>query len=70
MSFQYLHDFSGLKIPNVRFVIFTPSDNPFSTRNTETCRDTIFAVGVPDVSFETSGGLVIPETDGVVVSSG
>jgi hypothetical protein len=51
-------------------MIFTPGNNPFSTRHTEARGNAVLIVDVADVGLETTRGLVVPETDGAVVGCG
>jgi len=51
-------------------MVFTSSDDPLSTRDTEARGDTVFAVDVSDVGLEAPRGLVVPETDCAVVRRG
>jgi hypothetical protein len=67
MTLQNLHDLTRLQIPNIRFVILTSRHDPFSAGNAKACRDAILGVDMADVRFQTSSGLIIPQTDSIVV---
>jgi len=48
-------------------VVLTSSDYPFSACDTETCRDTVLVVDMSYIRLETSTGVIVPQTDSVVM---
>lgn len=48
-------------------MILTSSDYPFSTCDTETCRDAVLVVDMSYVRLETSSGLIVPQTNSAVM---
>lgn len=66
MPFQFLYDFFCLQIPNIDVVILASTDNPFSTRHTVTCKNTILVVLMPPIGFETLSGMIIPQPQRIV----
>ena len=51
-------------------MIFAPTNNPLSTRNTKARSDAIFRVGMTNICFQAPSGVVIPQADGGVVGCG
>lgn len=63
MSFQYLHHFPTLQVPDIYFVVFTSADDVFAFSRDEAWRNTVRSVDMPRVSFDTPRVLIIPEPD-------
>lgn len=61
LALQYLHNFSGLKIPDEDFAILTSTDNMFSAHGAEARGNAICAVGMPSVGLQTVGCKEIPK---------
>jgi hypothetical protein len=70
MPFENLHDLSALEVPEVNFVVLAPRDNPLPSGHTKASDDAKFCVAVAYIRFETAGGVIVPQTDRVVVCRG
>lgn len=69
MALQDLHDLARLQIPDVRFTVLASCDDPFPARDAEARRDAVLGIDVAGVRFQTPGGLIVPQTDGIVMGS-
>ena len=70
VSFQNLHHFATLKIPDVYFVILATRYDPLPPRDRETCAYAISLAFVADVGLQASRGVVVPEADSAVMCGG
>jgi len=70
MAFQNLNNLPTLQIPQIDLPVLTARNYPFPTRHAETSDDAVFGVLVTRVSFEATRGLVVPQSDRVVVCGG
>lgn len=68
MPFQLLYNLFCLQIPNIDVVILASTDNPFSTRHTVTCKNTVLVVFMPPICLETLSGMIIPQPQRIVES--
>jgi hypothetical protein len=51
MTFEDLHDFPSLQIPQVDFVIFAARHDPFASGDAEAGADAVFGVLMADVGL-------------------
>ena len=64
MTLEDLKNLSALQMPNIDFGIFTPADDIIAS---ETSRNAISPIGMPDVSLHTTRRVVIPQSNSGVL---
>jgi hypothetical protein len=70
MTFEDLHDFPALQVPQVDLAVFAARNDPFATGDAEAGGDAVLCVLMTHVRLQAARRLEIPQSYGAVVSRG